>query len=119
MDTADIDRGKLKALASDSNESSESISEKLGLGKAHNLHYHLKKEPELKRIYDESRESAGKLRKTSAKAPRTSSKKSAPPARMGPSQARAKNSWRRSRWSLITSMCTAQSASTSTSCETR
>lgn len=86
METHDIDRDKLRQLAADGTNTTADISEKLGLGGPHNLHYHLNKDADLKRIFEEGREAAGKLRarpgeKSSAK--KKSSKKSAAPPRNG------------------------------------
>jgi len=62
MEKVTIDKDKLRELASDGSNATSDISEGLGLGAPHNLYYHLNKDAELKKIFEDGRASVGKPR---------------------------------------------------------
>lgn len=57
-DPKTIDREQLRELAANPDNSSEAISQALGLGKAHNLYYAFQVNPQLKEIYEAARAEA-------------------------------------------------------------
>ena len=81
----EIDRERLKQLASDPTRDAVSISKELGLGKVHNLYYQFEKHPELKTIYHDARVQAQgsgrkpRASKKGARAPQKRASGSAPP----------------------------------------
>ena len=79
-----IDKNKLRELANDSTQTSESISQALGLGAVHNLYYNLGLDPELKAIFKEGRDAVRASRNASKSSKKTAPRKpstSTPPPR--------------------------------------
>lgn len=80
----EVDRQRLRELASDPNNNAEAISQGLGLGQPANLYYQFQKDPTLKTIYEEGRREAREQvasngNSARAKAPRKPRKPSTPP----------------------------------------